>query len=200
MMILQNEKKKSKHKKKLAKLQKINKKKYQTRKEQRRKEIPQQLLVMLFDNDEQIDMFVQELLTIEDDIQSERTTSLLTNAGQEAYNEKLTSLKTKECKSPDELVYRYKKIKKLERKSEKKLIGTSKDLSLISIMNPSTYSKKFISIPEYRKELKRIAHREKEEMEMAVANGFLSFDINEYEKRIAQNMKDDDFIYKSQVY
>lgn len=181
-------------------MRKLNKSKYVSRKQKRLKQIPHQLLEMWFSNDEQVDLFIQDLISMEDQLYNEDAMSILQISSSDNRERRLREIKNKKCKNPDQIIERIYEISREKERLENTFIGNSKDLSLVAILNPETYTKKFIDLPEYRKELKRIAKREREELDLAVKNGYLTFDLSEMEKKIAKSVEEDSFIYKSQIY
>lgn len=182
-------KKKSKQKKK-----KRAKVKYCTRRELLLSEFPDPVLQLWFgdDNDKRNDF--GNFLMMQDELDCDDSINTILD-GKNIYDQKIEDIKSRKHKdffdlisSMDEVIDLSKKSRKNKKYSE---MRKRKDLSLATYLDSSRYGKKYMNTNKYRKELKKIAKNEKDELKEMRRLGYIRSDsVDDELKRLkkASNM------------
>ena len=183
---LREKKRKGGNKKK--KSNKIKRSKYKTRRAEIADGILDCVKELWFNNDkDKINEFVDWLI-IEDDKDSEYSLSELDS--EKNLNAKLDELFSKSCGSPKDVIKLVRKQTKLIKKynTKNKFRVKNKDMGIAKLLNPDTYSKKYLNNSDYRKELKRLAKREKDEIDELSKLGYIDCSIKSYSKRSGKKL------------
>lgn len=168
--------KKSKQKKKKQKRAKV---KYCTRRELLLSEFPDPVLQLWFgdDNDKRNDF--GNFLMMQDELDCDDSINTILD-GKNIYDQKIEDIKSRKHKdffdllsSMDEVIDLSKKSRKNKKYSE---MRKRKDLSLATYLDSSRYGKKYMNTNKYRKELKKIAKNEKQELKEMRRLGYIRSD------------------------
>lgn len=168
--------KKSKQKKKKQKRAKV---KYCTRRELLLSEFPDPILQLWFgdDNDKRNDF--GNFLMMQDELDCDDSINTILD-GKNIYDQKIEDIKSRKHKdffdllsSMDEVIDLSKKSRKNKKYSE---MRKRKDLSLATYLDSSRYGKKYMNTNKYRKELKKIAKNEKQELKEMRRLGYIRSD------------------------
>ena len=159
-------KKKSKNSYKIKKKQKQDLK-YKTRKDMLLSMYDDDLLRLWFDGDEKRINDFGNFLIQQEEAFSESAFDDLSD-GESYYDEKLDKYKMHKCKDINDMINTLRKIKKVKKKIRKgkkyNEMYKKKDLGIATYLNSNRYKKKFLNKSKYRKELSKIAKREREEI------------------------------------
>lgn len=180
-------KKKSKKKQKQAKL------KYKSRRDMLLSDFPKAVLDMWFGSDKSKITEFGNYLMMQDELDSDDSIVDLLD-GRNIYDQKIGELKSKSHKKyidllldMDEVIDLSKRSKKNKKYSE---FRKKKDLSLATYLDSSRYSKKYMNTNKYRKELKKIAKNEKEEIKEMRRLGYIRSDsVDDKLKRLEKASK-----------
>ena len=100
--------------------------------------------------------------------------------GKNIYEQKIESIKSKPHKNCIDLIMDMDEVIRLSKKSRKNnkysKLRKEKDLGLATYLDSSRYSKKYLNKNKYRKELKKIAKYEKDELKEMRKLGYIKSD------------------------
>lgn len=180
---------KKKHKKK-----KYTKIKYRSRRDMMLQEFPNPVLDLWFGSDKEKINDFGNFLMMQDELDNDDSISSLLD-GKNIYDQKIDSIKSRKHKNYIDLILDMDEVINLSKKSKKNKkyskLRKEKDLSLATYLDSSRYSKKYLNTNKYRKELKKIAKKEKNEIKEMRKLGYIRSDsINKELKRLknASNM------------
>ena len=168
-------KKKSNKKKKLKKA----KIKYRSRREMLLGEFPEPVLDLWFGDDKNKRNEFGNFLMEQSELDSDDSISSLLE-GKNIYEQKIESIKSKPHKNCIDLIMDMDEVIRLSKKSRKNnkysKLRKEKDLGLATYLDSSRYSKKYLNKNKYRKELKKIAKYEKDELKEMRKLGYIKSD------------------------
>ena len=168
-------KKKSNKKKK----QKKAKVKYRSRREMLLGEFPEPVLDLWFGDDKNKRNEFGNFLMEQSELDSDDSISSLLE-GKNIYEQKIESIKSKPHKNCIDLIMDMDEVIRLSKKSRKNnkysKLRKEKDLGLATYLDSSRYSKKYLNKNKYRKELKKIAKYEKDELKEMRKLGYIKSD------------------------
>lgn len=183
-----SEKKKSKKKKKHVKI------KYRSRRDMILQGFPEPVLDLWFGDDNEKRNEFGDFLMMQDEIVRNDSISTLLD-GENIYEQKINKLKSRPHKDCIDLILDMDEVADLAKKSRKNKkyseLRRSKDLGLATYLDGSRYSKKYLSKNKYRKQLKKIAKSEKNELKEMRKLGYIrSTSVDDELKRLkkASNM------------
>lgn len=169
-------KKRSKQKKKKQKRAKI---KYQTRRELLLSEIPDPVLDLWFSDDGDKRKDFGNFLMMQDELDCDDSINTILD-GKNIYDQKIEDIKSKRHKNYFDLISHMDDVIDLSKKSRKNKkyseLRKKKDLSLATYLDSSRYGKKYMDTNKYRKELKKIAKNEKQELKEMRRLGYIRSD------------------------
>lgn len=168
-----------KHKKSKKKIQKRKKIKYQTRREMLLSQFPEPVLNLWFGDDSDKRNEFGNFLMMQDELDSDDSINSILD-GKNIYDQKIEDIRSRKHKtyfdlisSMDEVIYLTKKSIKNKKYSK---LRKSKDLSLATYLDSSRYGKKYMDTNKYRKQLKKIAKNEKDELKEMRKLGYIRSD------------------------
>ena len=168
--------KKKSNKKKKQKKAKI---KYRSRREMLLGEFPEPVLDLWFGDDKNKRNEFGNFLMEQSELDSDDSISSLLE-GKNIYEQKIESIKSKPHKNCIDLIMDMDEVIRLSKKSRKNnkysKLRKEKDLGLATYLDSSRYSKKYLNKNKYRKELKKIAKYEKDELKEMRKLGYIKSD------------------------
>ena len=149
--------------------------KYRSRRDFLLSEFPEAVLDIWFGDDEKKRNEFGDFLIQNDEInQYDSYGEILDSDG---YEEKITELRSKKHNSMTDMYITLLKIDEVKRKKKKhkkySKMRKKKDISLATYLDSSRYSKKYLSKSKYRKELKKIAKSERDELKEMRKLGYI---------------------------
>lgn len=178
----------------MRKKKKRAKVKYCTRRELLLSEFPDPVLQLWFGDDNDKRNNFGNFLMMQDELDCDDSINTILD-GKNIYDQKIEDIKSRKHKdffdlisSMDEVIDLSKKSRKNKKYSE---MRKRKDLSLATYLDSSRYGKKYMNTNKYRKELKKIAKNEKDELKEMRRLGYIRSDsVDDELKRLkkASNM------------